>query len=330
MVSDEALNKIAWHIQHAPGFEGVMVGFYGNGMCSVIGYPSSVTPNSANIAVVVEEVVLDNPISPPVTARATPDAAPPQVKHVVTNRSKLGAELVGAGVSCGLTLVSAAGVALGAAGEVPTGGASTLLIIASWTSFAAGAIQCGNGLVRIGAALNDLDGDTLARWDENSWYSTAILVVDAAGVAAGLTMLPFAVRNLWGVIARRAELARVDVSFEALRKLNRAQRFKVVAKAFQDAAKTPEGAQALVAAAREAQIGARTIQQSAGLSVNHSETLVRIIGKETAQRLAWSLTDVFSNLMGHGLSASPAEYTGSGSGSINWVINLLDAGAPNI
>lgn len=108
------------------------------------------------------------------------------------------------------------------------------------------------------------------------------------------------------------------------------QRFKVVSKAFQDAARTPEGAQALVAAAQEARIGVRTLPRASGLSVNHSETLVRIIGKETAQRLAWSLTDVFSNLMGHGLSASPAEHTGSGSGSINWMINLLDAGAPDI
>jgi hypothetical protein len=330
MVSDQALRKIAWHIQHAPGFEGVFVGFYGNGMCRVIGYPSSVTPNSANVAVIVEEVILDAPISPPVTARATPDTAPPQVKHMVTNRTKLGAELVGAGVSCGLTLASVAGIALGAAGEVPTGGASTLLVVASWTSFTAGAIQCANGLVRIGAALNNLDGNTLETWDENSWYSTAILVVDAAGVSAGLTMLPFAVRNLWGVIARRAELARVDLSFDALRRLNRLQRFKLVAKAFKDAARTPEGAQALVAAAREANIGARTLQGNSGLSVNHSETLVRIIGRETVHRLAWSLGDVISNLMGHGLSASPAEYTGSGSGSINFVINLLDAGTPNI
>lgn len=55
---------------------------------------------------------------------------------------------------------------------------------------------------------------------------------------------------------------------------------------------------------------------------------MRIIGKETVKRLAWSVTDVFTNIMGHSLSASPAEYTGSGSGSINYVINLLDAGAP--
>ena len=330
MISDEALKKIAWHIQHAPGFEGVFVGFYGNGMCSVIGYPFSETANSANIAVIVEEVVLDTPISPPVTAKATPDVAPPQVQQVVTNRSKLGAELVGAGVSCGLTLASAAGVVAGVAGEVPTGGASTLLVIASWTSLAAGAIQCANGLVRIGAALSDLDGDTLARWDENSWYSIAILVVDAAGVTAGLTMLPFAVRNLWGIVARRAELAKLDVSVEALRRLNRTQRFKLVAKAFQDAAKTPEGAGALVAAAREARIGAQTMQQAAGLSVNHSETLMRIIGKESVKRLAWSLSELFGNLAGHGLSASPAEYTGSGSGSINYVINILDPGKPAI
>jgi hypothetical protein len=57
-------------------------------------------------------------------------------------------------------------------------------------------------------------------------------------------MLPFAVRNLWGVIARRAELARVDLSFDALSRPNRLQRFKLVAKAFKDAARTPRMAPA--------------------------------------------------------------------------------------
>jgi hypothetical protein len=85
-----------------------------------------------------------------------------------------------------------------------------------------------------------------------------------------------------------------------------------------------------VAAAREANIGARTLQGTSGLSVNHSGTLVRIIGRETVHRLAWSLSDVISYLMGHGLSASSAEYTGGGSGSITFVINLLDAGTSNI
>jgi hypothetical protein len=62
--------------------------------------------------------------------------------------------------------------------------------------------------------------------------------------------------------------------------------------------------------------------------VNHSATLVRIIREETVRRLHWSLAELFANVAGHTLSGSPAELTGSGSGSVNCVINLIDAGAP--
>lgn len=215
----------------------------------------------------------------------------------------------------------------GAAAEVPTGGASTLLVVASWSGLVTGAVQCANGLVRVGAALSNPNGNTLDQWDRNSGYSTTLLMVDAIGVTGGLTALPFAVRNAWAVVTRMRAFATADFSLEALRRLNRIERFKTLSKMFQEAARTPEGASALVAAAREARIGASTMQGST-LSVNHSQTLVRIIREETVRRLHWSLASVFATLTGQGVSASPSEYTGSGSGSLNWVINLIDAGAP--
>jgi hypothetical protein len=317
--------RVVSHIHSYPDLAGCIVGFHGNGLCRTIGYPSCVTPNSENIAVVVEEVELST--SPTVSAKAIPELAPPQVKTIVTNRSKIGAELVGAGASCGLTLFSAVGMALGAAAEVPTGGASTLLIVASWSSFVMGATQCANGLVRVGAALSNLDGDSLSQWDRNAGYATTMLIVDAIGVTGALTSLPFAVRNAWAVVTRMRAFANMDLTVEGLRRLNRVDRFKVLGRLFQEASRVPEGANALVAAAREARIGAQTLQGSS-LSVNHSATLARIIREETVRRLHWSLAELFANVAGHTLSGSPAERTGSGSGSVNWVINLIDAGAP--
>jgi hypothetical protein len=178
-------------------------------MCRTIGYPSCVTLNSENVAVIIEEVVLKAPVAATPTT-TQPTTASPQTKSIVTNRSKIGAELVGAGASCGLTLISAAGVVAGAAAEVPTGGASTFLIIASWSGLAMGAVQCANGLVRVGAALTDLDGDTLDRWDRNTGYTTIILIVDAIGVAGSLASLPFAVRNAWAVVTRLKALRGMD------------------------------------------------------------------------------------------------------------------------
>lgn len=192
-----------------------------------------------------------------------------------------------------------------------------------------GAILCGNGLIRVGAALADLNGDTLERWDKNVGYSTVILIVDAIGVTGNLASLPFAVRNAWAIVTRMRALATMDLSIEALRRLNRVERFKLIGRLFDQASRTPEGATALVKAAREVNIGARVFQRTTSLSVNHSATLVRIIRDETVSRLHWSLLELFAGVAGNALSASPAELTASGSGSVNWVINLCDAGAPN-
>jgi len=41
-----------------------------------------------------------------------------------------------------------------------------------------------------------------------------------------------------------------------------------------------------------------------------------------------SLRDVLGSLAGTGASATPASLTGSASGSVNYLINLVDAGQP--
>jgi hypothetical protein len=110
--------------------------------------------------------------------------------------------------------------------------------------------------------------------------------------------------------------------------LNRTERFKLIARLFNDASRVPEGAHALVEAAREVSVGARVFQRASTLSVNHAATLAKIVRDETVKRLHWSLLEVFAGVAGNVLSGTSAELTGSGSGSVNWVINLIDAGSP--
>jgi hypothetical protein len=326
MIPEDALKKIVWQIHSLPDLAGCAVGYYGDGMCRTIGYPSCVTLNSQNVAVVIEEVETPRPIE---VKSTTPVVAPPQAKATATNRSKIGAELVGAGAACGMLLVSAAGTVGGAALEIPTGGASTVLLVAGWFGMGASIIQCGNGLIRVGAAIADLDGDTLERWDRNTGYTTTILIVDAIGVAGTLASLPFAIRNMWATVTRMRGLSGMDLSIEALRRLNRTERFQVISRLFLDASKTPEGAKALVEAAREASIGARVFQRTSELSVRHSQTLVRIVREETIHRLHWSILNIFNSVAGVAVSGTPASLTGSGSGSVNWLIHVIDAGTPN-
>ena len=244
----------------------------------------------------------------------------------MTNRSRLGPELVGAGLSCGLTVVSALGVLGGAAAEAPTAGTSTFLIVASWTGLTMSAIQYANGLVRIAAIAGAPDGNSLQHWDANEVYANAILVVDAIGVVTSVASLPSQVRNLYAVIVRqRAFLAR-GLTFDALRRMNRMGRLRAIQEVFEEAARTPEGRAALSRAAREAGRGAGSLQRGTGLSVRGANTLVRVISEETVRRLNSSLRDLIGGVGGLIASATPSRYTGSASGSLNFVINLIDAG----
>lgn len=324
VIPERALRLIVQRVHAVPELAGCLVGYHGGGQCRVIGYPSCVTPNSENVAVLIEEVILpplpgsDESAPPPVPTRAT-----------VTNRSKLGPELIGAGANCGLTVVSALGMAAGVASELPTGGASTFLVIASWSGLAMGGIMCANGLVRVGAALVDLEDDTLQAWDDNRIYVTAMLLVDAIGVAGAVSSLPFAVRELWGITVRLRAFRSLNLSFDALKRMNRLQRMRTLSTLFQEASRTNEGVTELVVAARKAQMGARAMQRSGSLSVRHAETLRDIIDQATVRRLDYTLRSVLGSMAGVGVSSTPSDQTGSGSGSVNWVIHLLDGGQPN-
>ena len=332
MLPERILKQMVRKIHSFPDLEGCLIGLHGNRQSRVLHHGYSMTPNSERVIIIIEECEADTAVSSELHQWAkvpggSPDGAPNP--SAVMNRSRLGPELIGAGLSCGLTVVSAVGVFSGAAAEVPTGGASTFLVVASWTGLVTQGIQCANGLVRITAIAISPDGDTLQQWDNNNAYSASILVVDAVGVVSTVSTLPFAVRNLWAVLARQRSFIARRLTFESLKNMNRAGRLRTIGEVMEEASRTPEGRAALIAAAREAGVGAKSIQSTSGLSVRHANTLVRIISEETTRRLSDSLRDILISGVGSIVaSATPASATGSASGSVNWIIHLIDGGAP--
>jgi hypothetical protein len=173
------------------------------------------------------------------------------------------------------------------------------------------------------------DDNSLERWDKNEWYSGAMLIVDAVGVVSGVAALPSGIRNLWMVLARQKRFLARGLSWESLKAMNRAQRLMVIAEVFEDASRTPDGRAALVQAARKAEVGARTFQHAAGLSVRNADKLRGIISAETTRRLTASLRDAIGNMVGVAASGTPSSLTGSASGSVNYVINLVASGGAN-
>jgi predicted flavoprotein YhiN len=157
-----------------------------------------------------------------------------------------------------------------------------------------------------------------------------LFLSDAIGVAFSVATLPFNVRNLWSVVSKLRSFSAQSLSFEALRSMNRLERLRALSRVFQDATRTEQALNEVMAAAREAQIGARTFQQTNSLSVNQADTLVRVIQDQTVKRLETALLNVLGGAATPAMSATPARITGSASGSINYLIHLLDAGRPNL
>lgn len=331
MLSQASLSKFVAAIHSCPGLTNCTIGYVGNGQCRVLFKPNkSISGYEDRVAIVLEEQKISDAtlIAELQRMSAGNGEMPPRTPNpqVATNRSKIGPELIGAGLACGLTIVSAFGVAAGVAGEIPTGGASTFLVLAGWTGFGTASIQCANGLVRVGSLIATPQGNTLAQWDNTGWYSTSILVVDAIGIAGGITSLPLQVRNLFAVLSRQRSFIARGLSLEALRNMNRAGRINAISEVFADAGRTAEGREALVKAAREMGVGPRTLQSTTGLSVQASAKMVKSISIETSRRLMASVRDILATTAGTTGSAMPSSLVGSASGSVNYTINVIEVG----
>lgn len=151
-----------------------------------------------------------------------------------------------------------------------------------------------------------------------------MLFVDGLGVASGVASLPFAMRNLWAMLARQRSFQARALSFDRLKAMNRTQRLQTIQEVVEEASRTPEGREALIQAARESGVGAKSIQSTVGLSVRNADRMVNVVRDETIRRLKGSLTEITGSSLGVAASASPARITGSASGSVNWIINVID------
>jgi hypothetical protein len=132
-------------------------------------------------------------------------------------------------------------------------------------------------------------------------------------------------RNLWAVLSRQRSFAARCLTFDSLKAMNRTGRMQAIQEVVEEASRTPEGRQALIQAARESGVGSKSIQSTAGLSVRNAERMVKVVTDETIRRLKFSLSEVGGSIMGVGASATPARLSGSASGSVNWIINVIDA-----
>jgi hypothetical protein len=318
MIPDAKLQEIVRAIHAEKDFYGCIIGYYGENQSQVLheGIVPAIAYSKVVVIIELTPLVDVGPMSPDLPAEMTEvEVVPP----IVTNKSRLVPELVGAVASCGLTGLSALGMVAGAAAEVPTGGASTALVILGWTGVATSGLQCINGIVRSAEAIANPDSDSLEQWDKNDVYKWSFLIIDGVGVATSVVGMAAGMKNLWAILERRGGLMAAD----KMANLSRAERAEAVRRAIAQASQTPEGKAAVAKALKEAKLKPNQVKQAMtrGVStVRLSKKAMAAVSADAASRVFKSTRDILAGVAGLGVSASSSKYTGSGSGSLNAII----------
>ncbi len=329
MIPKSSLNGIVRVVNDFHELKGCRIVLYGNEKCSVLAEGVVPSANFANILVMVEELGISDPLTNEDTARWSnaPGGSPPGSPNpqVITNKSRLAAELTGMGISCGLTVVSAGLVVAGGAFTLPTGGAAIALFVAGWAGLVANAVQCGNAIARSMEAANHPDDDSLSRLDSDDKYQVASLIVDGIGVVSAVASLPSGVKSLMQLVKSRMALR--GLTETGFKGTTRPERVKIVGELIEEISRTPEGKLVAEKAMREAKLTPRALQPGGVVTKGAAKTALKIISDDTLRRLEVALAGVVSAASGPGVSAMKSEWVGSASGSVNWIIHVLD-GSP--
>lgn len=327
MITDPTLRALVANIRSFPQLSGCEIGFHGNGTSRLLAPGLSTSAVSAAVGIIIEGVPLADPATSSQTARlAAASAATPAVKPPILNKSRVNAELRGAGMSCTFALVSAVGVVGGLLSEAPSAGTSTFLVVAAWGGFLSSGVACINGLARVREVVVRPDDNSIERWEDDADYTLWMNVADAIGIASGAAALPSSIRAVVGALSRQRAFMARGLSFASLKAMNRAERAKALSAVVQEVGRTPEGRLAITQATKEAQIGARALQS--GVSVKQAASLGRVLCEETIRRLFATSRDALLYAASCGGSLSSGAQMGAASGSLNlaynYVIHLLD------
>jgi hypothetical protein len=312
---------MVYGLQLTPQLNGMPIIYFSNGRSTFL----AGTKSSADKGFVAIEAVYD---SAPATQKNSQAHASMKsgVPHggpapIVTNLSQLGPELIGLGISLAFTVVSAVGVAGGVAAEVPTGGASTVIVVASWTGLVTAGIQSANAAYRVGLILSDPHSNSLAKLDENADYSKAILIVDGLGVVSGFAALPFTVKAMWPSLKQLMKLRKITITEEAFAKMNRVERGRLVRSVLEQSKKDPAAKIHLKELAKSLGMKTATLDRDGSLSKKNAVILSQTIGKQASTKVKDAIKSYKWSAAGAGASAMPSSLVGSASGSVNYSIN---------
>lgn len=314
MISDYTLYQIKDAINDIPELNGCKIGFHGNLQSKII---DTGNPNSKNyhITVIIEETHAD--IAPKVSNEYIKLPHP----EIVLNKTVAGAELKGAGLTCGFAALSGLAVVGSVAAEVPSFGTSTVLLIAAWTGFVTQSIQCVNGITRAVEVYRNPDENSIQRWDGNEWYSNTFKVINDIDLISGVISISGAAKNVRNMLILKGALPE-----EAIKTMTNAQKIDAYKRAIKKISENP------VLASEFENLLKKMGPRVANRLKRNNEVIIRrstlglskLVSEHTLKSLMSSVKEIFINSLSIGTGALPQKEVGSASGSVNWAINQID------
>jgi hypothetical protein len=318
--SSRATADVVGRIYAISEFNGAPIGFY-TGMQSIALSPGNNMTLASGVQVIIIEPLPNSAAPASGSGKGEPKIleGPDAERALKKNGSRVGPELLGAGLSCGFAVVSGVAVLGGGLAAPASGGASTLVTVAAWTGFVTGSAQCLNGVYRGYQTLVNPDSTSLAELDEDPYYKWTTFAVDAVGVLSGLPGLYKSSASLV-----RALRAKHGLPAEAaLKAMNRAQRQQAINDALRRAAGDKEVEKLLFEAAAEARQGMSSASRKG------ANAMRRVISEHAMKSLNGAMKDLAMSLSQIAINAMPGEWVGSASGSVNtvggWVVNVIVA-----
>lgn len=326
MITEKNLHRLVVAIYQQDDLNGCRIVLHQNGHFRVLHSGIHVTLNYGRVMVVIEEA-------------AVPKAAlisSASVKPIVLNRSRLGAELLGTGLTMLFTTLSFAGVAASVATELPSGGLSTALLLVSCAGLASSSLQMGNCLQRLGQIACHPNSNTLQQLDNNQFYTRMFTLIDAVGIFSSGYQITASGLGVVKLLIDRRLLCNEQgalLTVQAFISLRMPERKLALQKALQQASKTPqlrlEIEQALrdVAAQRKDRLGGRDIANHfSGHGVPNADrvrTVHAMLSARSAERLSKLHAAIFqesrqivSGSTSIAVSGTNPNVTGAASGSV--------------
>lgn len=307
-------------IYSVESLNGCIVGYRGSNMSKVLSPGYAMTINFGRVIVVIEEAAAtQSELQILNAANRSGGTEASQPAEDVTNRGRVGRELIGTGLSCGVAVFTGLSAVGGVLGSPVTGGASLGLTVLAWTGFLTSAAQCAYGIARLNEIRTNPSDDSLLQMDNDPAVQRATFIVDLLGIASGVATIGVRGLRFLAVLERNGS----RLSEAAVRGMSRAQRAAVITQEIADLQRTEAGRRALEAALREAGATARDIERIVPRGLNHPRVIrvasaaASAISAPNARALTEAIRDA---LIGTAISAMPASLTGPASGSVNTMI----------